>query len=389
MSDDQGAYLSEAEAAKLLGISRDALRMRGARGQHPRKHDEKQRWTYLVPYGPERAAAETQQRGGQTGSFAYLYDSANKNPRYLIRNGADGAVVNQLASRVHAIAYAMGNGHGVAEHFAKRSIGATPRKEWRRSEKGRHLLHLSTRDVHVGEPGDPKQYEDEIARAVTETLEWAERAHGPIDEVLLTLGSDWLTVDNYWRQTTKGTQLQPAGDVYAVMRWAEELAIRCIDICRTKARKVVGICEQGNHDAVLGAAMARTAKAWFRACPEVEIIIPEQGGIRTYYEWGGCMFAGHHGHIKSPTQMPQIVAAERPAMWGRCSHRFILLGHRHHSQRWHLGDYAGCEIIQTRSPSRPTEYEHRMGYVDNLRTLESFVFEEGRGMVTHRRASPW
>jgi hypothetical protein len=51
-----------------------------------------------------------------------------------------------------------------------------------------------------------------------------------------------------------------------------------------------------------------------------------------------------------------------------------------------MGDIAGCEVIQTRSPSRPTEYEHRLGFVDDLRTLESFVFEEGRGLVTHRRA---
>lgn len=375
-----------AEAASLLGLTKKALNNRGQRGTHKRVRGEFGEWLYEVPEGFDRAGPATQERGGWTAGHAYVYDAQGKQPRYLIRNGATGAIVNQMASRVHAIAYSLAQPDAVAAELAARDLGALPRTHVEPAPEGDCLVHISTRDVHVGEPGDADAYADDIAGRVARTLDWVERAHGPIDCVLLTLGSDWLTVDNIWGQTTKGTQIPGAHSVYEVMRMAEALAVRVVEICRSYAARVVGICEQGNHDAVLGAAMARTAAAWFRNCDDVTIHVPACGGLRTYFAWRDCLIVGHHGHIRKPTQLPQIVAAERPELWGAARFRFLLLGHRHHSQRWAMGDLAGCEIIQTRSPSRPTEYEHRLGFVDDLQTLESFVFEEGRGLVTHRRA---
>ncbi len=398
MSEDNGTTLTQwsdgtairvaplAEAVRLLSLSKDALIGRAARGTHRRVRDDSGIWLYEIPDGVDQAGPKAQERGGWTAGHAYVYDHRNRNPRYLIRNGATGAIVNQLASRVHAIAYALADPDGVAASLEARELGAVPRPTELDLPAGDCLVHISTRDVHVGEPGDPQQYEDEIAERVSSTLQWVEHAHGSIDCVLLTLGSDWLTVDNAWRQTTKVTQIATEGSVYDVLRWAEALAVRVVELCRSYSRRVVGICEQGNHDAVLGAAMARTCKAWFRHCDDVTIEVPACGGIRTFFSWRDILIAGHHGHIRKPTQLASIVAAERPDLWGRARHRYLLLGHRHHSQRWAMGDIAGCEVIQTRSPSKPTEYEHRLGFVDDIQTLESFVFLEGRGLVTHRRA---
>ena len=375
-----------AVAIHLLGLTKDQLISRCARGSHRRVRCDSGVWLYEVPEGMEVAGPKAQERGGWTAGHAYVYDSRNKAPRYLIRNGPDGAIVNQLASRVHAIAYSLADPEGVAAALEARDLGAAPRVEpWPEHDGPGCLVHLSTRDVHVGEPGAPEAYEDEIAPRVASTLEGGERAHGPIACAVVTLGSDWLTVDNAWRQTTRGTQLPGAASVYEGMRWAEALAVRVVELCRSYARRTVGICEQGNHDAVLGAAMARTCRAWFRHCEDVEIQIPACGGVRTYYAWEDVLLVGHHGHIRKPSQLPPIVAAERPALWGAARWRYLLLGHRHHSQRWAMGDLAGCEVIQTRSPSRPTEYEHRLGFTTPA-SLESFVFLAGRGLVTHRRA---
>lgn len=379
-----------ADAADRLGISRGHLNRLGRSGKHFRTLSEDGSWLYEVPSGVESAGARTRLSGGHTGGFAYLYDDRNKSPRYLIRNGTDGAVVNQMASRIHAVAYALGSAPDLSDELQRRGVGPSGRARKvydGPSENGVPcLLHISTRDVHVGEPGDPRDYADEIEDRVRRTLEWVRVAHGHIDEVVLTLGSDWLTVDNYFRTTTRGTNIPSAGSVYEIMRWAEELAIRVIDLCREYSGRVVGICEQGNHDAVLGAAMARTCRAWYRDCEDVEVVIPECGGVRTYHMWEDVLLASHHGHVRKPSQLPAIIAAEEPRLWGAASHRYILLGHRHHSQRWAMGDLGGCEVIQTRSPSPQNEYEHRLGFVDDIETLESFVFQQGRGLVTHRRA---
>ena len=375
-------------AAEYLGLSKRQVQRLGQEGKLFRCTGHDGKYRYEVPTGTEIAAPRAIANAGQTGGFAYLYDSQNKSPRYLIRNGKDGAIVNQMASRIHSVAYALGSACTLAEELEKRSIGAerVVKKESSGSFHGPPvMLHISTRDVHVGEPVDPQDYSDDIYKRVKDTLEWVSVAHGEIDEVVLTLGSDWLTVDNYFRSTTKGTAIPTFGSTYQIMRWAEELAISVINVCRRYCNTVVGICEQGNHDAVLSAAMARTCRAWFRNCDDVEIIIPECGGVRTHYQWHDVMLSGHHGHIRKPRQLPVIVASEEPEMWGTSSYRYILMGHRHHSQSWAMGDVGGCEIIQTRSPSHESDYEHKLGFIDDLRSLESFVFMRGRGLVTHRR----
>ena len=75
--------------------------------------------------------------------------------------------------------------------------------------------------------------------------------------------------------------------------------------------------------------MARTCRAWFRHAEDVEIQIPACGGVRTYFAWEDVLLVGHHGHIRKPSQLPPIVAAERPALWGAARWRYLLLGHRH------------------------------------------------------------
>jgi len=325
----------------------------------------------------------------------FAFDARAKNPRYLIRNGSDGAIVNQLPGRVHAIAAMMGDAATVCARLDHVGLGADPVVPKIRLRSAYSdtpiLLHISTRDIHVGEPGDPREYHDEITDRVSETLQWAAHAHGRIDCVLLTLASDWNTIDTIARTTTKGTAIPGTHDVYDVLAWSERLAVDVVELCRQASPRVVAIAEQGNHDAVTGIATARTVSAWFRNCDDVEIIIPVKPdgtglATRTAFEWHDIAIFGHHGHIKSPTQLPQIIAAEFAPLWGRARRRYILLGHRHHTARWPVGDRNGVEVIQTRSPSRQTDYEHRLGFVGDPESLESFVFAPGKGLITHRRA---
>lgn len=339
---------------------------------------------------PRKATAMVMGRATLAGPAPYVFDNRNKNARYLIRNGSDGAMVNQLATRVHAVAYAMGSPDQVAARLESMGMGAHPNKPPRidlPAAEGEPpcMVHISTRDIHVGEPGDPEEYEDEIRAAVLTTLRRVARAFGRIDTINLTLGSDWCTIDNVWRQTTRGTQLHTQGSIYEIMAWSERMAIMVVDLCRQVADRVVCITEQGNHDAIMASALGRVCGAWYRDCSDVEVRVPLDGGIRTYFLWEDVLCVGHHGHIKSPTQLPQIIAAERPKLWGRATWRYLFTGHRHHSAKWPAGDRCGIELIQARSPSPPTEHEHRLGYSDT-RGLESFVFHAGRGKIADLRA---
>ena len=380
-----------ATAAQLLGVKKRTLAKRGERGQHRRvRCPEYESWVYEVPEGAAVNSARCQEASNVVPNVAHLFDPWRKKPSYLVRNGPDGALVNVTSARVWNIAQSLAKSFDIADEFENRGLGADPkirRGSLRVPPVGeKYLIQLSTRDVHIGEKGDPVEYEAELLGRIQGALEFAQRAHGKMDTILLTLGSDMATVDNAQLATTRGTQLHPEGSVFDIMRWTRSYAVNAVEVCRQFSDNVVCILEGGNHDFVIGYAMAMVVDAWFRGCDDVEVILPDDGGIRTYYSWGSCLFMGHHGHISKPTDLPKIMASEEPRLWGGADYRYILLGHRHHSQRWAMGDVGGCEIIQTRSPSPETDYEHRMGYVDDVQSLESFVFSDRRGMVTHHRS---
>ena len=326
-------------------------------------------------------------------SHVIQYDSNARNPRYLIRNGSDGAVVNQLPGRVRNLVDALAAHlyEPLVAELDRAGLGAEPRERTPKARlrtqypDQRILVHISTRDIHVGEPGDLASFRQHVVDAVAQTLQRATYAHGRLDRVLVTIGSDLCTVDTAARTTTRGTYIPGAHSVNTTMDEASTLITDVIETCRRYADGVDGIVEQGNHDTVTSWAMGLHARAWFRDCSDVEVIMPAQGAVWTCYTWRDVMIASHHGHVKGVGDMARIVPAMYPAAWGAASWRYCLLGHRHHTARFPVGDDGGLEIIQTRSISRPTEYEHRMGYCTPA-SLESFVFAEGDGLVAHYRA---
>ena len=390
-------WLPLTEAADALGVTNNILDCRARRGTHQRKWDDKGRqWLYAVGIldddgeavdDIDTVGAVAELREVIETPTGFAYDPTTN--RYLIRNGSTGAIVNQLPGRVERVAAALFRPEAFAEAFEARGLGGhtsePPRIDLKRSDGDPDVLvHISTRDIHVGEPGDPAQYHDEIMRLISETVSWHVRAHGRIDRFLVTLGSDWLTVDTAWRTTTKGTQIPGALSPFQVMEWAETLAVEVVDACRQVA-PVTCIGEQGNHDTVMTHALTGHVAAWYRHCADVEVIRLPCGGVRSCYLWHDVMIGGHHGHVTKPEQLGAQFAALFPREWGQSRHRYVMCGHRHHSKRWAAGEYSGVEVIQTASPSRETEYEHRNGYT-HAPSLESFAFAAGRGLVTHRRA---
>lgn len=328
-----------------------------------------------------------------TDDARYLWDGSARNPRALVRNGSDGAMVNVLPGRLRNIVDVVASHlfEPLVAEMDRVGLGAEPRE---RTPKARLrtqypddaiLVHISTRDIHVGEPGDLASYRQYVVDCVAETLQRATYAHGRLDRVLVTIGSDLCTVDTAARTTTRGTYIPGAHSVNTTMDEASTLVTDVIETCRRFADGVDGIVEQGNHDTVTSWAMGLHARAWFRDCADVEIIMPAQGAVWTCYTWRDVMIASHHGHVKGVGDVAKIVPAMFPAAWGAASWRYCLLGHRHHTARFPVGDDGGLEIIQTRSISRETEYEHRMGYTTPA-SLESFVFVAGRGLTAHYRA---
>ena len=405
-------WLPETEAAQALDVTGSTLRTRAQRDPGIRRWEDTGkgrhggRWLYAVPESEAdedalgmssppnlaSAAAMARDRLTQVGGDLFFDASSGK---YLARNKPGGALVNQLPGRVDRIVAALVNPDAVAAAFDERGMGAAnyevPRLELPPppGDDAPTLVHISTRDLHVGEPGDPQDYHDEIMARIERCASWHARAYGRIDRWLVTIGSDWCTIDTAGRTTTKGTAIPGAHHPEVVRRWAERLAVDAIDMLRQIA-PVTAIQEQGNHDTITSGALASVCFAWFRGCDDVEVLRPELNDqtrdVRTYYQWHDIMIAGHHGHVTSPTQMPRIMAAERPRMWGETRHRYALLGHRHHSKRWPAGDHGGAEIIQTRSPSKETDYEARLGFVGDPPGLEAFAFQAGRGLVGIRRA---
>ncbi len=323
-----------------------------------------------------------------------LYDGTARNPRYLIRNGADGAMVGQMPSRVQHVARTVVTQmwEPLVADMDRAGLGLPPRDKTPKARLRTNypddgvMVHLSTRDIHVGEPGDADAYRQHVVDCVAQTLQRAAYAHGRIEQVLLTVGSDLATVDTAARTTTRGTVIPGAMSARQTFSEACRLLVDVVTTARDFSDHVLCIEEAGNHDAVLSHTLAAWLKAWAVNAEDVTVDLTAEDGIWTCHEWGDNMIASHHGHVRGVGDMPKIIPQMFPAAWGRCRWRYVYLGHRHHSQSLASGDDGGLYIYQTRSISRPTEYEHRHGWLTPA-SLESFVFSRRAGLVAHYFAS--
>lgn len=188
-------------------------------------------------------------------------------------------------------------------------------------------------DLHLGQYSWGKEtresYDLDIARDTYKATVIKLMARTPASHTALVVGyGDFFHADSNLALTPgHGNALDTDGRNGKVINLGAELVIWTIELALQKHAIVVVRMLAGNHDPRGGDLLTLAVRMRFLDNPRV--IVDRDPGYFWFYQWGTTMLAGIHGHETKIEQMPGVMAAYEPKMWGETRFRYAYAGHWH------------------------------------------------------------
>jgi hypothetical protein len=177
--------------------------------------------------------------------------------------------------------------------------------------------------------------------------------------LVLSLG-DFFHTDNSLNLTPKSKNMVDLDTRRArVYQVGVELMIACIELALQKHKKVLVRCLPGNHGPDTTPTLAIALWAFFHNEPRVDIDCSPDRFF--FHQHGLTMVGATHGDECKIMNMPGVMAARQPDMWGATRFRYALAGHIHHKEKIAKECYGViCETFQVLPPR--DAWHHGMGF---------------------------
>ena len=160
-----------------------------------------------------------------------------------------------------------------------------------------------------------------------------------------------------------------------ILRAVEDMALE-------RHAKVVLLVAEGNHDIASSIWLRHMFTLFYEREPRVSVIDSE---LPFYvYQHGQTMLAWHHGHLKRIEQLPLLMAAQFPKIWGDTVKRYVHTGHLHHV---HEKEHSGITVIQHPTIAARDAYAARGGWVAN-REMTAICYSDKFGQVARATVCP-
>lgn len=155
-----------------------------------------------------------------------------------------------------------------------------------------------------------------------------------------------------------------------------------VDMALERHSKVVLLVAEGNHDIASSVWLRHLFTLFYENEPRVSVIDSE---LPFYvYQHGQTMLAWHHGHLKKIEQLPLLMAAQFPKVWGDTVKRYVHTGHLHHV---HEKEHSGITVIQHPTIAARDAYAARGGWVAN-REMTAICYSDKFGQVARATVCP-
>lgn len=255
-----------------------------------------------------------------------------------------------------------------------------------------HMLELDPFDLHVGmlawaaETGE--SYDSDIAvdlatRATARLIQLASGFH--FERVLIPLGNDLLhtdrQVDGKGGQTTRGTQQDVDTRRGKMVRAGIKLAITLIDMVRQVAPVEIVIVA-GNHDTESMPMLGEVLAAWYRN--DGDVTVRNDPCPRHYVRYGASLIGLTHGHEGKASDLPLIMATERPD-FGTATFKLWRCGHLHRKSET-ISEYSGVRVCVAPSLAARDSWHAFQGY-GHMRAMEAHVWHRDQGLIGQFTAS--
>lgn len=260
------------------------------------------------------------------------------------------------------------------------------KKQFPESPKRSGLLYeIAIPDIHIGklvwgeEVGstsfDSNQAVELFKKAVATLIESTDVSK--IERILLPVGNDFYNVDNAAGTTTAGTKVDED------TRWknsfckGSKLMTDVIEYL-SKFAPVDVVIVQGNHDSERSFYLGEYLFAWFKN--HKDVTIDNSAPQRKYYKWKKVLIGFTHGNEEKHSELPLIMATERPNFWAECTCKNWHLGHYH---RERLEDIKGVIVHVLPSLTQTDGWHFSKGFIGTKRAAEGLLFDEGNLIATH------
>lgn len=193
--------------------------------------------------------------------------------------------------------------------------------------------------------------------------------------VIINLG-DYFHADNMAGMTSRsGNVMDMDSRLPKMFRVGVKIMRQLVDSALKKHDTVEVVNAIGNHDDVLAMVMSVMLAQIYE--DEPRIVIHDQPTSRHYIQHGKVLIGVTHGHQTKDTDLPGIMATERPKLWGDTQYRYFYRGHHHHDS---LKEYNGCIVEQFRTLAAGDAYSVSGGYLSG-RDMKCIVHHAEYGEV--------
>ena len=189
-------------------------------------------------------------------------------------------------------------------------------------------------------------------------------------------GGDALHADNNDNETLRGkNKLQVDGRYGKVFDAACRFFVRRTDAALLKHDHVDVRILPGNHDEHSAIALAHFLAAWYRSDPRVSV--DTSPSAFWFYRYGTTFLAATHGHKARAAQLPGIMAARRPAVWGASQFRYAHTFHLHRGEK--MAGEAGGALVEVHAVAIPQDaWSYEEGFIAQ-RKMQSIIYSPTEG----------
>lgn len=333
---------SERNAAKALGIARSVLyRSRKAVEAKAAQHG----------YAPDHDMSHPTAPGFRVKGTSTLYDEGGNVRAQWVKTTVDQ---ERQAEMVREAVEAM------CEDLPK--LPARPKKDlgynralmnvvpWGDPHFGLHCWA-----EEVGEDFDLKIAKRDLCAAVDYLISQAPPAPRCI---LMNLG-DFFHADNLAGVTSRsGNVLDMDTRLPKVIRVGVSAVRQAIESALSRHEIVEVVNAIGNHDDVLSMALSIMLANIYENEPRV--VVHDSPTRRHYILHDKVLIGITHGDQTKDSDLPGIMATERPEWWGQTRHRYFYRGHHHQDK---VNEYPGCKVEQMRTLAAGDAYAVGHGFL--------------------------
>ena len=218
---------------------------------------------------------------------------------------------------------------------------------------------------------------DELTRAAIGRLVATAPSAGT--GLLLNLGDAFHADDSRNMTPGHGNQVDVDGRYAKVIEVGARAMIHCALRLLEKHKRVVVWNLPGNHDPHASFALAIAMKMFFENEPRVEVDLSPS--LFRYLKFGKNLIGSHHGHGTKGSDLPLLMATDRPIDWGETEFRVWYCGHIHH---YTAREYPGCNVETFRTLAAKDAWHTGKGYRSG-RDMTSITIHREWGEVQRTR----